>query len=199
MSTDIIIGAELGPEFDQGLIQPNKTRIKLSTGLMNSLAGELMVNATVTKLPLYEYRDIWAEEGGALAANSSEWSFGDTGIGTKGLPISGVWEIIGMYIHADSFNSSPSVTVALYDWATTGNAASKRIATITMANATDGSGVNNHAWKYDDYNSAPIAIPTNPTILGFRTIAKSGTVSDARVGIRLRSKVGDYVSDVVFN
>ena len=31
---------------------------------------------TVDKLPLYEYRELWAEEGGPANADSAEWSYG---------------------------------------------------------------------------------------------------------------------------
>jgi len=160
------------------------------SGSFNNTQGTL----TVTKLPLYEYRDIWAEENGSLSNNNPEWSFGAGAEGYIGLPIDAGWEVIAMYFHSDVNGAGDDLTINLINIATNPSGTAPTIATLTMTNS--GSGQANNAWIYQDMTNAPAAVPAN-AVLGFRTGTEVGNINDARVGVRLRRKVGDYVSDVL--
>lgn len=149
----------------------------------------------VVKQPLYEYRDVWAEEGGVLNNNSAQWSYGNGATGFMGLPImDDGWEVTHMYFHADTYAANTAVEVALCDYTTPSNAAANILATIALSNSVDGFGATNNAAKYVEL-SPYVPVP-NPAILGFRTISRVGTASDVRVGVRLRRQIGEYVSDV---
>ena len=148
---------------------------------------------------LYEYRDIWAEEGGAVTANSAEWSFGNGDTGFIGLPIDQGWEVEALYFNADAFAPNGAVRVDLMDYgASPSNAVSNTIATISLNSPTDGGGAANNAFKYKAVDPPePIPVTGDATVLGFITRVSFGTISEARVGARLRRKVGEYVSDVL--
>jgi hypothetical protein len=148
---------------------------------------------TVTKLPLYEYRDIWAEENATLANNSTEWSFGAGAEGYIGLPIDSGWEVIAMYFHSDNNGAADDLTINLIDIATNPSGTAPTIATLTMVNS--GSGQANNAWGFQDMLSSPVSVPAN-AVLGFRTGTEVGNIGNARVGARLRRQISEYVSDV---
>jgi len=159
------------------------------------------LSLAVTRLPLYEYRDIWAEESGATNAGTAEWSFGNGATGFMGLPIDVGWEVEAMYFHADTFAANGSISVDLMDYGNTpSNAGANTISSIVLANSTDGGGATNNAYKYEQYVT-PIAIPITgtSTVVGFITRTESGNISDARVGARLRRRIGEYVSDVTLS
>jgi len=153
----------------------------------------------VTKLPLFEYRDIWAEESGATTANSSEWSFGNGATGFIGLPFDGdAWELTGMYFHADTYPATATIQVDLMNYGNVpSNAAANTIASINLTSSTDGGGNTNNAYKYEVF-TPPVSIPDN-ALVGFITRDETGAISDARVGARLRRQIGEYVSGVEFN
>ena len=149
----------------------------------------------VTKQPVYEYRDIWAEEGGALNNNSAQWSFGNGATGNIGLPIDAGWEVIGMYLHVDNNAAGTNVTVDLVDFSDPVNAPT--IAQVIMINSGDGEA--NNGYIYRDYlggANVPAPVPAG-AVLGFITATDNGA-SDGRVGVRLRRQVGEFVSDVSF-
>ncbi len=156
---------------------------------------------TVTKLPVYEYRDIWAEEGGGANANNSEWSFGNGATGFMGLPIGQGWEVTGMYFHADTYAATATIQVDLMNYGNTpSNAGANTIASISLSSSTDGGGATNNGYKYETY-ATPIPVPVTGThtVIGFITRGQTGNISDMRVGARLRRQVGEYVSEVTIS
>lgn len=173
----------------------DKLCIKLK---LEQLEKQVKPSLTVTKEDLYEYRDIWAEESGATNPNSAEWSFGNGATGFMGLPIDNGWEVVALAFHADTYPATATIQVDLMNYGNTpSNAAANTIASISLANATDGGGVTNNAYKYEVLAS-PIAIPVtgSSTVIGFITRGETGAISDARIYARLRRKIGEYVSDV---
>lgn len=152
----------------------------------------------VSYAPLYEYQTIWAEESGALNANSAEWSFGNGATGFMGIPVDEDWEVVSMFFHADTYAATATVQVDLMNYGNMpSNAAANTVASISLANATDGGGATNNAYKYVTL-TAPIPVPAN-AVLGFITRNNVGNKSDCRVGVRLRRKVRDVVIDVNTN
>lgn len=147
----------------------------------------------VDTLPLYEYRDLWAEENATLSNNNPEWSFGAGADGYIGLPIDAGWEVVAMYFHADGATNNADATVNLINIATNPSATAPTVATITMTD--NGSGQTNNGWVFQDMLAAPALVPAG-AVLGFRTGAVSGRIGNARVGARLRRQVGNYVSSV---
>ena len=159
----------------------------------NSL--DLSETSNTEVLDLYEYRDLWAEEGGGTNANVAEWSFGNGDVGVIGLPFGEGWEVIEMWFDADVFANGASVEVDLVDMSSGGLTT---ISSITVASPTDGGGQVNNAFKLEEY-ATPIELTNTSTIkLGFTTRAEVGNISSARVGARLRRQVGEYLSPVTF-
>ena len=152
----------------------------------------------VTKSDLYEYRDIWSEESGGTNANNAEWSFGNGAVGYMGLPIDEGWEVDAMYFMADTYEATATIEVDLMNYGNVAsNAAANTIARIALTSSTDGGGTTNNAYKYEKQTTPiPINVTDGSTVIGFITRAETGNISDARVGARLRRKVGDYVSSV---
>lgn len=191
----VVTPGNLGSEFDQGVAEPNLITLRLGAGLTKNGAGEIEVTvalATTTR-PLYEYRDIWAEESGGNDDNTSEWSFGNGATGDIGLPIDDDWEVVAMYFQADTGGSpAESMEVHLVDKQTTVGAGSPVIATVNITAA--GSGADNNAFIFQDF-ATPVAVPDG-AVLAFRTGNEVGTWSDSRVGARLRRQVGTYVDSV---
>lgn len=193
---DLLRRINLGNEFDVGVLVPNRVKLKIGAGLARNVDGTIFATAAapvVTKLPLYEYRDIWAEESGGLTANSSEWSYGNGATGFMGLPIDDGWEVEAMYFQADTYAATTAIQVDLMSYNTPSNAAANTIASISLANAADGGGTTDNAYKYETQTS-PQSVPAG--VIGFITRGLTGTASDGRVGARLRRQVGEYVSDV---
>lgn len=150
---------------------------------------------SVTKLPLYRYEAVTAEESGGAADNSSQWSMGDRATGFIGVPMNDGWEVTDMSFHADFGGSAgESMEVHLVDMRTPSTAA-PIIATLNIVGA--GSGVDDNAYIFTEF-AAPVAIP-NGAVLGFRTGDEVGTWSDMRVRAGIRKEVGQYVSDVTIS
>lgn len=146
-----------------------------------------------TTMPLYEYRDVWAEEGGGMANSNYQWSFGNGATGLIGLPIDNGWEIFGIYYQADTFPSAANLSVNVVNIK---NAASPQLlTTISLTGAADGGGQTNNASKFQDV-TPPAQVPDNSVIAFQTNIESGGAVGDARVGVRLRRQIGEYVVDV---
>jgi len=145
---------------------------------------------SVTKLPLYETRDVWAEESGALGDNSAEWSFGNGATGFIGLPFDDGWEIFAIYLQGDAVGTAAGndVNVDVRDFQS--NNAGIAVASISM----DQGGPSGNGHQFDAI-ATPVPIP-NGAVLGFLTTTETGVNSDFRVGLRARRQVGEYVSDV---
>jgi len=166
--------------------------------LENAPAGGTL---TVTKKDLFEYREIWAEENGTISSGQTEWSYGNGAVGYIGIPHDGKegWEAFAMYLQADTHAAGASVTVDCRQFSTAGNTTNHDVCSITLTSETDGGGVVNHSHKYEEFSTPhSLPFPTSFAPIGFRTRTVSGTVSDVRVGVRLRRKIGEYVSDVSF-
>ena len=145
---------------------------------------------TTVMAPLYEYRDVWAEEGGSVNDGQAQWSFGNGATGNIGLPVGAGWEITEIGFHADSASNSAQVSVDVTDF---GSGSAVTVATIDVAVA-DGHGQANNMYRVAEFDP-PVVVPDG-AVLGFRTRSRSGSVSDARVCVRLRRQVGEYVSAV---
>lgn len=167
----------------------NNRELKAIAELSDTFGGSI----TVTKLPLYEYRDIWAEENSGANTNTFEFSYGNGATGYIGLPVDEGWELIAMYLQADSGGSTTeSIQVHLVDIGASPSTAAPILYTLTVNQS--GQGIDNNVWFYENLTS-PVSIPNN-TFIGFRTGLEVGTWVDLRVGVRLRRQVGEYVSDV---
>lgn len=141
-----------------------------------------------TPTVVYEYRDIWAEEGGGLADNASQWSYGNGAGGFIGLPIDAGWEVEALYFHADISGATSDVTVHMVDMRTP-SVAAPIITTIDVVDS--GQGVGNNAWQFTTL-ATPVAVPDG-AVLGFRTGDEQGAYSDARMGARLRRPLGSFL------
>lgn len=167
---------------------------KCYCNLRNRVAG---ISATTTTVPVYEYRDIWAEESGTLTANSAEWSFGNGATGFIGLPIDEGWEVEALYFHADTYAATAAISIDLMNYGNVpSDAAANTIATIELTSATDGGGDADNAYKYQKLLN-PVAVPEG--VLGFTTRTLTGAATDGRVGARLRRKVADVVTSVTIS
>lgn len=152
------------------------------------------ISLNVTKEPLYEYRDMWAEEGGGVADGSFQYSYGNGATGYIGLPIDEDWELIAFGIQTDIGGSAgEQLVVGLVDIGASPSASAPTIHSSIMNGAGDG--VDDNAWQYEDLSNSPVTVPGN-TFLGFRTINEEGAYSDVRAYARFRRKIGEYVSDV---
>lgn len=192
----LVTPSDLGPEFDTTQsIQPNKIRLKIGSGLAIAPDGTISVvpqTLNVTKTPHYEYMTIWAEEGGALSDNNTQYSFGNGAVGNIGIRIDDGWEIIGASLHFDTGGSATeSMEVQIKDFQSSGGAAAPTLATVTITAA--GGGQDNNSHVYQDIT--PVTVP-NGAVIGFRTGDEVGTWTDGRVMVRLRRQDGEYVSDV---
>jgi len=195
---DIVTGNDLGIEFDIGTIQAGKIRLKIGSNLAIAPDGTIsaIISGNVTKETLYEYRDIWAEESGGTNANNTEWSFGNGATGTIGLPIGEGWEVVEMYFQADVYAATATIQVDLLDMSDGLTGVANTVSSIRLSNSTDGGGQTNNAFKIELY-ATPISVGNTATgLLGFITRGETGNISDARVGARLRRKIGEYVSDI---
>lgn len=152
---------------------------------------------TVARAPLYEYRDLWAEEGGGTDANSAEYSYGNGSTGFIGLPIDGDegWELVELRLNADTFaaNAVLQVDAMAYPSNGPGSSTANTLASILVNGATDGGGEVNNARKVV---VLPTPVPVPTCALGFITRTRTGNSSDVRVFARLRRQTGTYISDV---
>jgi len=196
MSDQLLIAPELGPEFDLGTVQTDRVRLKIGTGLANLPDGTVTSppqTLNVTKLPLYQTKDLWAEESGGLGVGN-EWSWGNGDTGTIGAVVDTGWEIIGLWFDADNGGSAAeSITIGLTNFSTGANTV---LASMTVTAA--GLGQDNNAFDYLDLSASPVAVPDFAKV-GFRTVAVTGTWNSGRVGALLRKQVGEYVSDVTIS
>lgn len=149
---------------------------------------------TVQQQPLYEHRDIWAEENGGAVSNSSQYSYGNGATGFIGLPIDNDWQVEAVYLHADSTLATGSLSVNLVDMSTP-SVAAPIIATVQVT--TPGNGPAGNAYTYTPL-PAPVPVP-NGAVLGFRTGTEVGAYSDIRVGARLSREIGQYISQILVN
>lgn len=146
------------------------------------------LNAVFQKLtlkvdePKWHYVLFWGEESGALASNSREWSFGDGGTGAKGIPVKDGTQITELFFHADTFGVNAQVSIEVQDIQDVTSPVV--LGTISLNGASDGGGTAHNAYKLITHN---INVPAN-CVIGFQTIVVSGTVRDARVGVKLRFK-----------
>lgn len=150
----------------------------------------------LTKLPLYEYRHLWAEESGRLSNNSAQWSYGNGATGFMGLALVGEgWEIVEIGFMADTYPATATLEVGVCDYLIApSNAAANVLATISVSSSTDGFGDTNNVAKVEAVNPP---VPVNSqAIVGFRTLSVTGNISDARVTATLRRKIGDYITEV---
>lgn len=153
---------------------------------------------SVTKQPLYEYKEIWAEESSGTNAGSAEWSFGNGATGFIGLPIDDGWEVFEMGFHADTYPATAQIQIDLMDYGNTpSDAAANTISSLSLSGATDGGGTTNNAYKLESVGPTPIPVTGSTTVIGFITRGQSGSISDARVYARLRRQIGEYVSDAI--
>ena len=162
-----------------------------------AVGGEVTLDTIL--MPLYEERWVIAEENGVLNANSAEWSYGNGATGYMGEVVDEGWEVVAMYLMADTYAATASVQVDLMNYGNTpSNAAANTISSISLTNSTDGGGATNNAYKYFQL-PAPIPVPVTgtTTVLGFLTRNVSGTISDVRVGAKIRKLKGYYISNIV--
>ena len=153
----------------------------------------------VTKLPLYETQEVWAEESGGLNANTSEWSYGNGSTGFIGLPVDAGWEITAMAFHADQFVANTNVTIDTMDYSVVASdATTNTLSSININTSTDGGGITDNTYKWFDLPS-PVPIPVNGQgagLVGFITRGLTGASTDSRILYRRRRLIGEYVSDV---
>lgn len=182
--------------------QSAKTLIAQKLNDLNARLLALKGGLNLTHTPIYEYREIWAEESLAISSNQAEYSYGNGAVGNIGIPNipDPNWEIIGMYFNADIFEAGASATIACYQFLTPSNDQSNEVCTITINGPSDGGGEVNHAYKYLEYDP-PKALPHANTAapIGFYTKTVTGAISDVRIGVRLRRKIGEAVTGVSFS
>lgn len=149
-------------------------------------------------MPIYRERYIVAEEASGLTTNSGEWSYGNGSVGFIGEVIDDGWEVCAMFFTADTYPANGTVQVDVMNFGDiASNAAANTISSITLSSSTDGGGQTNNAYKYLTLATPiPIAVNNDATIIGFVTRSFAGTISDARVGVKIRKKVGEFVSDI---
>lgn len=150
----------------------------------------------LTKQAVYEHRDIWAEERVGPTTTTPRWSFGDGANGYAGLVVDTGWEVEALYFQADLFAANARITVDLMNYGLSQSTAPVgTLASIALTSATDGGGQTNNAFKYAKLVT-PVLVPVNAagsTFIGFHTRSFTGSMSNMRVGARLRRKIGDFV------
>ena len=151
-----------------------------------------LVGLDVVKEPLYETREMWAEENAAISTNQAEWAYGNGAVGFIGLPFDAGWEVTEIGFNADTMAAAAVVTIDVMSYNQPD--ANTVIDSLTITGSTDGGGTTNNSFKHFIVPT-PVAVP--PGLVGFYTRSVTGgTVSDARVWARFRRKVGDYISDI---
>ena len=189
-----VVRAGLGFDFYTTSHGPNVIAHKVNSNSASSI--------NITREDIYEYREIWAEESSAISSNAAEYSYGNGASGNIGIPNfpDTRWEVVAMYFNADNFADGSSVTVACYQFLTSSSALSNEVCTITLNDPTDGGGQANHAYKVVEYDPPkPLPHPNTAAPIGFYTKSVTGTISDVRVGVRLRRKIGEAVTNVEFS
>ena len=193
MPTKVVKPENLGSEFDTAeIIETGKIRLKTGPGVLVEPDGSVTLNMSVTKLPLYETREMWAEENAAISTNQAEWAYGNGAVGFIGLPFDAGWEVTEIGFNADTMDANAVVTIDVMSYNQSN--ANTVIDSLTITGSTDGGGATNHSFKHHIVPT-PIVVPAG--LVGFYTRSVTGgTVSDARVWARFRRKVGDYISDI---
>jgi len=148
----------------------------------------------VEEKPLYEHREMWAEENAAISSNQPEYSYGNGATSYIGLPFDSGWEVIELGINADVFAASAIVTIDLMSYNTPSSDTSNTIDSFTIDSSADGGGTTNNAYKH---HLVPTPVPVPAGLVGFLTRSVTGgTVSDVRVWARFRRQVGTYLAPV---
>lgn len=124
---------------------------------------------------IYEKIVIWAEDSGSLATNSTNWGFGDSGIGQLGIPMPEAWEIYAVSFSSIDSQNGDSVTMAVIDSRT-----NTTLYTFVATGPADNI-------AYTQVLAVPVAVPAG-TSIGFRTVLENGNVKKARVAVFLRRK-----------
>ena len=181
---------------EQDLVKTVIDSDTIRVGITNG--NSIDIGIVKTYQDMYEYRDLWAEEGGRLVSGSAQWSYGNGATGYMGLTIDDGWEVEAMYFQADTYPATATVQVDLMNYGNTpSNAAANTITSITLSSATDGGGGVNNGYKYMAIiNPTSIQTTGGSTVIGFITRTVTGSISDVRVGARLRRSVGSVVTSV---
>lgn len=161
----------------------------------NSEVGVTVAQLKAASEPVYEHIIVWAEESGATTANSAEWSFGNGATGFMGLAGGWrEWELVGLGFQADTFAALSTIQIDAMNYSslTPGSAVANTLASLSLANASDGGGGTNNAYKYEDL-VLPVSL-AGVNVLGFITRGETGNISDARVLAKLRRKLGDFIN-----
>ena len=115
---------------------------------------------------------LWAEEGGLLANNNTQWSYGNGATGLIGVTMVGDWELYALTFQGENINANGSAIIRLWDI--------EANVPITPALITTTPGQKIFRVGY----SPTIVIPE--TTLGFKTISRTATVGDIRVAAWLK-------------
>ena len=164
--SDIIDSIELNTALANGTLNAadeNGTPIPSVT--LGGVFQEI-IDATAPT-PMFFEQVIWGEENGPIAANQTEYSYGNgaTGLNT-GIPSPWNCEAVGMVLNAETFGASATVELLVNSSSVSRNITGTSRDTVT-------------------YFGTPLAI-TQGQRLNFRTTAVSGTWQDVRVGVILR-------------
>jgi len=197
MVKQVVTPDNLGSEFDQGSIESGKIRLKAGPGVTVEPDGTVTLGLTVTKKPLYEYRELWAEENAAISTGQAEYSYGNGAVGYIGIPFDAGWEVTELGFNADVFAAAAVAVIDLMNYNTPSDDTGNIIDSLSITGSSDGGGSTNNAYKHHVVPT-PIVVPEG--LIGFFTRSVTGgTVSDVRVWARFRRKVGDYIDDIALS
>ena len=148
--------------------------------------------ASVVSQPLYEYRELWAEENAAITTGQAEYSYGNGATGFIGIPFDAGWEVTELGLNADTFAASSVVVIDLMNYNDPTDSTANIIDSLTINGSTDGGGVTNNVYKHHIVPT-PVSVPAG--LIGFYTRSVTGgTVSDVRVWARFRRQTGTYLA-----
>jgi len=166
----------------------------LPCGVAEAIENKPPGTLNVETAPIYEHMTIWAEEGGALSNNNTQWSYGNGATGNIGIRIDDGWEITAISMHFDTGGSGgENATISVRDFQGAGAGLVLAQAQITAA----GDGQDNNSHIYEEL-ATPVAVP-NGAVIGFRTEAETGGWADGRVSVRLRKQAGTVVTNVTLS
>ena len=117
--------------------------------------------------------------------------------GFIGIPFDDGWELVTLAYTADQYAATASIRIDLMNYNNPSNAVTNTIASISLANSSDGFGGTDNAAKIVAFDP-PVPIP-GPFIAGFITRTVVGAIIDHRVYARFRRQIGEYVSNVGLN
>lgn len=164
---------------------------------LNALDGRLVALEALglQSAPVYEYREIWGEEAAVINNDSAEFSYGNGATGQVGMPHLGEdgWEVVGMYFNADLFAIGSSATFKAKQFSSHAQVISQDdICEIFIDDTLPDVG-SNLASHYESFDPPlPLPYPTSFRAIGFYTVSTSGGITDVRLGLRMRKKIGDY-------